>query len=214
MNNKTDANNDIFSSLLLLLSNLPTTFTIFCAWHPVLQSIGFLLYGPVKPLNSLVDFWGSCHQSVSIFQSQVDAFLPGQPFLSDVVPVEFSNVHVDSVPERLDHDVTVGAKGYSQLFPIRREGGEFNRSLLHRVRFGVRCSLSIPPRFDIFTRASTPFRVSLFTFFGHFHHLLTVIIVVLSPILFVSEHVSFYYGLSLLASHVYTEGVRVQEWGV
>ena len=45
----------IFCSLLLL-SNLPTTFTIFCARHPIRQSFGFFLHGAVKPLNSLVDF--------------------------------------------------------------------------------------------------------------------------------------------------------------
>ena len=67
-----------FSSLLLLLSNLPTTFTIFGTRHPIRQSasFGFLLYGAVKPLNSLVDVWEGFHQRVPIFESQVDAFLP------------------------------------------------------------------------------------------------------------------------------------------
>ena len=184
---------------------------IFCARQPILQSFVSLLHGPVKPLNSLVDFWRGFHQSVPIFQCQVDTFLPGQPFLSDVVPVKFANVHVNSIPERLDDDVTVGAKGYSQRFPIRREGGEFNRSLLHRMRLVIRCFLPIPPGFDIFTHALTQFMVSLFPVLGHFHHLLTVII--LSPIFLISEHVTFYYGLSLLASHACTERVLVEEWG-
>ena len=36
------------SLTLLLLSNLPTTFTIFCAGQLIRQSFGFLLYGLVQ----------------------------------------------------------------------------------------------------------------------------------------------------------------------
>ena len=56
------------------------------------------------------------HRDIPIFHGLIDAFLPGQPFLSDVVAITFLNVYVNSVPERLHHD----PKG----FPICI-GGEF-----------------------------------------------------------------------------------------
>ena len=121
--------------------------------------------------------------------------------------IKFPNVHVNFIPKRLDHDVTIGAKGYAQGFPIRREGGEFNRALLPRVRLGIRCCLPVPLRFDIFAQALFSRFYIPFPVFGHFRQPLIVIIIVLSPILVIPKDVS----LSWLVSHVCTEGARLQE---
>ena len=74
----------------------------------MLVLLGPVLNGLVKGLNGLVDFGRSFRQSVPIFHGQVDTFLPGQPFLSDVMTIKIPNVHVNFVPERLDWKDSLG----------------------------------------------------------------------------------------------------------
>ena len=61
-------------------------------------------------LINLVDLWRGVHQVFHLLKSG-RCLSYRQSFLGDVVPVEFSNVHVNLVPKKLDDDVMIVAKG-------------------------------------------------------------------------------------------------------